>query len=117
MGWRLRIEHTTQVTYSGPVLTSFNEARMTPLTLRAGSILADGGDFAKARALLEPLTGADRTFRHSARELLALAAWRAGDATAAKRWTDMIAADSLTPSSTRTRVDILNALVAGESKS
>ena len=33
MGWRLRIEHTTQVTYSGPVLTSFNEARMTPLTL------------------------------------------------------------------------------------
>ena len=33
MGWRLRIEHTTRVTYSGPVLTSFNEARMTPLTL------------------------------------------------------------------------------------
>jgi transglutaminase-like putative cysteine protease len=33
MGWRLRIEHTTRVRYSGPVLTSFNEARMTPLTL------------------------------------------------------------------------------------
>lgn len=33
MGWRLRIEHTTRVTYAGPVLTSFNEARMTPLTL------------------------------------------------------------------------------------
>lgn len=33
MAWRLRIEHTTRVTYSGPVLTSFNEARMTPLTL------------------------------------------------------------------------------------
>jgi transglutaminase-like putative cysteine protease len=33
VGWRLRIEHTTRVTYSGPVLTSFNEARMTPLTL------------------------------------------------------------------------------------
>jgi len=33
VGWRLRIEHTTQVTYSGSVLTSFNEARMTPLTL------------------------------------------------------------------------------------
>src|SRR6201999_1972533 len=33
MGWRLRIEHTTSVTYAGPVLTSFNEARMTPLTL------------------------------------------------------------------------------------
>jgi transglutaminase-like putative cysteine protease len=33
MGWRLRIEHTTRVRYAGPVLTSFNEARMTPLTL------------------------------------------------------------------------------------
>ena len=33
MGWRLRIEHTTSVRYAGPVLTSFNEARMTPLTL------------------------------------------------------------------------------------
>jgi transglutaminase-like putative cysteine protease len=32
VGWRLRIEHTTKVKYSGPVLTSFNEARMTPLT-------------------------------------------------------------------------------------
>lgn len=33
VGWRLRIEHITQVRYAGPVLTSFNEARMTPLTL------------------------------------------------------------------------------------
>ena len=33
MGWRLRIEHITKVRYAGPVATSFNEARMTPLTL------------------------------------------------------------------------------------
>ncbi len=33
MGWRLRIEHITSVSYAGPVQTSFNEARMTPLTL------------------------------------------------------------------------------------
>jgi transglutaminase-like putative cysteine protease len=32
VGWRLRIEHTTSVRYLGPVITSFNEARMTPLT-------------------------------------------------------------------------------------
>ncbi len=32
MGWRLRIEHTTSVRYAAPVQTSFNEARMTPLT-------------------------------------------------------------------------------------
>jgi transglutaminase-like putative cysteine protease len=33
VGWRLRIEHTTNVEYAGPVLNSFNEARMTPMTL------------------------------------------------------------------------------------
>jgi hypothetical protein len=84
--------------------------------LRAGALLADSGEVAKARTLLEPLTGADRTFRHSARELLALAAWRTGDATAAKRWTEIIMADTLTPSSTRTRVEMINALIAAENK-
>jgi len=33
MGWRLRVVHTTQVSYSAPVRASFNEVRMTPLTL------------------------------------------------------------------------------------
>lgn len=33
MSWRLRVEHTTRVTYAGPVLASLNEARMTPPTL------------------------------------------------------------------------------------
>jgi transglutaminase-like putative cysteine protease len=35
VGWRLRVAHTTRVSYSAPVRTSFNEARMTPLTLPA----------------------------------------------------------------------------------
>jgi transglutaminase-like putative cysteine protease len=39
VSWRLRIEHTTRVTYTGPVLTSFNEARMTPLTLATQTTL------------------------------------------------------------------------------
>lgn len=39
MGWRLRIEHTTTVRYSGPILSSFNEARMTPLTLPSQTTL------------------------------------------------------------------------------
>ena len=33
MGWRLRVTHTTEVSYTGPVRASFNEVRMTPLTL------------------------------------------------------------------------------------
>jgi len=39
MGWRLRVLHTTEVSYPEPVRASFNEARMTPLTLPAQTTL------------------------------------------------------------------------------
>ena len=39
MGWRLQVVHTTQVSYSAPVRASFNEARMTPLTIPAQATL------------------------------------------------------------------------------
>jgi hypothetical protein len=84
--------------------------------LRAGALLIDAGAFDQAKGKLEPLTGNDRTFRHTAREFLVLAAWRAGDAGAAKRWSDMIMADAQTPSGTRTRVEMLMTLSATESK-
>jgi transglutaminase-like putative cysteine protease len=35
MGWRLRVTHTTEVSYTEPARASFNEVRMTPLTLPA----------------------------------------------------------------------------------
>src|ERR1700684_3073053 len=35
MGWRLQVLHTTQFSYTAPVRASFNEARMTPLTIPA----------------------------------------------------------------------------------
>src|SRR5262249_61931246 len=53
--------------------------------LRAGALLIDAGSFVEARHRLEPLAANDRTFRHTAREFLVLAAWRAGDATAAQQ--------------------------------
>ncbi len=85
--------------------------------LRAGAMLIDAGSFDEARRKLEPLTGDDRTFRHTAREFLVLAAWRAGDATAAKRWFDMVMTDAQTPAATRSRVEMLMALGATASKS
>jgi hypothetical protein len=85
--------------------------------LRAAALQIDAGAIDQARRLLEPLTGSDRTFRHTARELLALAAWRAGDTSAAKRWFDMITTDAQTPAATRSRVEMLMALTAVESKS
>jgi hypothetical protein len=66
---------------------------------------------------LEPVTTSEATFRHSARELLALSAWRAHDATAARKWLDMISADGQTPSSLRSRAEALQALLPPVAKS
>jgi hypothetical protein len=79
-------------------------------TIRGGLILVDSAPLADLTARLEPLTAANRPFRHSARELLALAAWRSGDQTAAKRWFDLIATDAETPAGTRSRMDVLMTL-------
>ena len=69
--------------------------------VREGMILVDTAPLAELTGKLEPLTTADRPFRHTARELLALSAWRNGDAAAAKRWLDLIATDAETPAGTR----------------
>jgi hypothetical protein len=80
--------------------------------LRAGSLHIDAGAFKEARSRLEPLASEGRPYRYTARELLALAAWRAGDAAEAKRWFDLIATDIQTPPATRSRIEMLSALVA-----
>ena len=79
-------------------------------SLRAGALLVDAGSYQEAQRRLEPLAANDRTFRHTAREFLVLAAWRAGDGTAAKRWFDVIMTDAQTPAATRSRVEMLMAL-------
>jgi transglutaminase-like putative cysteine protease len=39
MSWRLTVQHTTTVSYSGAARASYNEARMTPLTLPGQTVL------------------------------------------------------------------------------
>jgi len=68
------------------------------------------------RARLEPLTGPERAFRHSAREILALSAWKAGDMGAARKWTDAIMSDPQTPAGTRSRTGVLSELIAASGK-
>jgi hypothetical protein len=84
--------------------------------LRAGYLLVDSSPYADLRARLEPLTGADRVFRHSARELLALSAWKAGDMGAARQWTNMITGDPQTPAGARSRAEVLSELIAASGK-
>ena len=84
--------------------------------IRAGLILVDTATPAELATRLEPLTASDRPFRHAARELLALGAWRAGDAAAAKRWFDLIATDLETPAGTRQRIEVLMTLSGAKAK-
>jgi hypothetical protein len=84
--------------------------------VRAGVLLLDSASYAQMRARLEPLTAPGRPYRHSARELLALSAWKAGDMTAARKWTDMIMTDPETPAGTRSRAQILSELIAATGK-
>ena len=85
-------------------------------SLRAAYLLVDTASYNDLRARLEPLTAADRPFRHSARELLALSAWKEGNVAAARQWADMIAADPQTPPATRSRVEVLSELIAAGGK-
>jgi len=84
--------------------------------LRAGFLLVDTDSYADMRNRLEPLTAADRPFRYSARELLALSAWKQGDMSAARKWTDLIVADPQTPAGARSRAEILSELIAANGK-
>jgi hypothetical protein len=84
--------------------------------VRAGLLLVDTASYPDMRARLEPLTASDRTFRHTARELLALSAWKAGDIASARKWTDMIMTDPATPPGTRSRAQILSELIAASGK-
>jgi len=84
--------------------------------VRAGFLLVDTAPYSDLRARLEPLTAPERAFRHSARELLALSAWKAGDTGAARQWADTIMSDRQTPAGTRSRIEVLSELIAAGGK-
>jgi hypothetical protein len=78
--------------------------------VRAGMLLVDTAPLEEITKRLEPLAQQGATFRHSAREMLALAAVHAKDSAAAKKWFDMILGDAETPQSVRSRVEMLMTL-------
>jgi hypothetical protein len=85
--------------------------------VRAAGLLLETSSYPDMLTRLEAATGAGATFRHTARELLALSAWRANDTTAARRWLDLIANDGETPPSLRSRAEALQALLPPVAKS
>ncbi len=85
--------------------------------IRAAGIAMETAPYDAMRQRLEPATGPDRTYRHTAREMLALSAWRAKDDAATRQWLDMMGNDPLTPSSLRSRAEALQALLPDAAKS
>jgi hypothetical protein len=85
--------------------------------VRAAGLLLDTASYPSMLQRLEPSTAPDATFRHTARELLALSALRANDTAAARKWLDLIANDGETPPSLRSRAEALQALLPPVAKS
>ena len=85
--------------------------------IRAAGLLLETSSYPNMLLRLEAATAPGATFRHTARELLALSAWRANDTAAARRWLDLIANDGETPPSLRARAEALQALLPPVAKS
>ncbi len=85
--------------------------------VRAAGLLLETSTYPNMLQRLEPATAPGATFRHTARELLALSAWRTNDTTAARKWLDLIANDGETPPSLRSRAEALQALLPPVAKS
>jgi hypothetical protein len=85
--------------------------------IRAAQLLLETTSYPNMKQRLEASAAPGATFRHTARELLALSAWRANDAAATRQWLDMIANDGETPPSLRSRAEALQALLPPVAKS
>jgi hypothetical protein len=85
--------------------------------IRAAGLLLATASYPSMLARLEPATVPGATFRHTARELLALSAWRANDTAATRQWLDLIANDGETPPGLRSRAEALQALLPPVAKS
>jgi hypothetical protein len=85
--------------------------------IRAAGLLLETATYPNMLQRLETAATPGATFRHSARELLALSAWRANDTAATRQWLDMIANDGETPSGLRSRAEALQALLPPVAKS
>jgi hypothetical protein len=81
---------------------------------QAALLLIDTASVAEITSRMQPLLTPTGPLRHSARELIGLAHYRAGERAAAAKLFAEILADQEVPPSMRNRVQVLNALLAGE---
>jgi hypothetical protein len=96
--------------------TSIGQPLQDFAALRAGMLMVDSAPLAEVDQKLARLASGDGPFRHSAREMLAVAAWKANDLAAMRKWVKLVHDDPQTPSALRQRVDILTTLTPESQK-
>lgn len=80
--------------------------------IRAAYLLVDNGSYDDVVVQVEDISGADNPMRHSAREALGLAAWKAGELTQARQWFEQIVGDTGVPSGINQRAQMMLDIIA-----
>lgn len=81
--------------------------------LRAGLLLVDHGSYADVATRVESLTADTNPMRHTAREALALAAWKEGNRETALTLFGEITDDPQAPTDIRQRAEMMSDLITG----
>ena len=84
--------------------------------LRAGWLMVDTAGYDEIAGQVEELAAASSAVRHSAREMLGLSAYKAGNHAKAKEWMQQIADDNDAPAGARTRARMILALIKASGK-
>lgn len=79
--------------------------------LRAALLLVDTASLDELETRIGDMTGVGAPWRHSAREILGLAAWKAGDLDTAREYYEEIAADQEKPADLEQRTQFMLALI------
>ncbi|TCU33283.1 tetratricopeptide repeat protein [Rhizobium azibense] len=86
---------------------SVPEAVRDAARMRAGWLLIENGTYEQVSAAVEDMAIPANAFRHSAREALGLAAYKAGNMAQARQWYQAIADDAASPRNIANRAQIM----------
>lgn len=96
--------------------TNLPQAMRDAARLRAAYLLVDTGTYEQVSAEAEQLAVPAGGLRHSAREVLGLSAYKAGDMAKARTWFQQIVEDSETPRNLANRAQMLLDVIAASGK-
>ena len=84
--------------------------------LRAGFLLVENGTYDQVSAQVEELAVPANAFRHSAREVLGLSAYRAGDFVKARQWFQAVVDDADAPRNIANRAQMMLDIITASGK-